>query len=90
MKKFFHVLLNHVFIRDLESLYGKGAKIVVNEAKFLTNGKYYHVSLTLHLGDVEDDNINEIIQDGLEYLISESWKYSGKKEKISMIYSLDI
>jgi hypothetical protein len=90
MKKFFYVLLNHVFRRDLAILFGEGSKIVVNDVKYLTNTKSYHVSLTLYLGDVDDENLDEIIQDGLEYLVMESWKYSGKKEKLSMIYGLNI
>jgi len=40
MKKFFHVLLNHVFKRDLELLYGVGAQIIINDVKYLTNTKF--------------------------------------------------
>ena len=88
--KFFDLLLNRVYKRELELLYGVGANIIVNNVLYSTNRKCYVVDLKLILGDTTYEDMTDLYSNGLNYLIEESWKCSGVKKKISLIFTLDI
>jgi hypothetical protein len=88
--KFFDLLLNRMYKSDLELLYGVGANIIVNNVIYSTNRKCYVVDVKLILGETTYDDMTDLYSDGLNYLIEQSWKWSGIKKKISIIFTLDI
>jgi hypothetical protein len=88
--KFFDLLLNRMYKSDLELLYGVGASIVVNNVIYSTNRKCYVVDVKLILGDTTYEDMTDLYNDGLNYLVEKSWKWSGIKKKISIIFTLDI
>jgi hypothetical protein len=88
--KYFDLLLNRIYKRELVLLYGEGSKIEVKSVIYSTNNKSYVIDLKLYLGDTTYDDMTDLYYDGLNYLIDESWKCSGIKKRISLIYTLDI
>ena len=89
MRNCMTVLLNIVFRKDLELLYGEGTIVEVNQCKYCTTTKDFLIDCTLKVGSVE--LFEETQLDGLKYLIEESWKYTGSdKHKISLVSSVDI
>lgn len=90
LDKYFDLLLNRIYKRELELLYGEGSKIEVNSVIYSTNNKSYVITLKLYLGDTTYEDMTDLYSDGLNYLIEESWKCSGIKKRISLIYTLDI
>ena len=83
MKKGFWVLLNKVFKKDLECLYGKGSSVDIDYVIFSTNEKIYSISCKLHIGDLK--LFEEVGHDGLIYLFEESWKYLAMDDKKFML-----
>ena len=89
MRNCLTILLNIVFKKDLELLYGEGTMVEINQCKYCTTTKDFLVDCTLKVGSIE--LFQETQLDGLSYLIEESWKYTGNdKNKISLISSVDI
>jgi hypothetical protein len=83
------VLLNIVFQKELELLYGKGTIVEINSFKYCTTTKDFSLDCTLKVSDIEA--YGDVQLDGLRYLIDESWKYTGMgKNKITLISSVDI
>ena len=89
MRNCLTILLNIVFRKDLELLYGKGTIVEVNQCKYCTTTKDFLIDCTLKVGNIE--LFQETQLDGLKYLIEESWKYTGNdKHTISLVSSVDI
>lgn len=88
--KFFDLHFNRLYKDELELLYGIGAKIIVNRVSYSTNNKSHVVDVKLILGDTIYEDMDELYYEGLNYLVCESWRGSGFKTKISLIYSVDI
>lgn len=89
MRNCLTVLLNIVFQKDLELLYGKGTLVEVNDFKYCTTTKKYTIDCTLKLTDIglfEETNI-----EGLQFLVEESLKYTGlEKNVVTLITSCDL
>jgi hypothetical protein len=89
MRNCLTVLLNIVFQKDLELLYGKGTLVEVNDFKYCTTTKNYTVDCTLILTDIvlfEESNVG-----GLQFLVEESLKYTGlEKNTVTLITSYDL
>lgn len=89
MRNCLTILLNIVFKKDLELLYGEGTMVEINECKYCTTTKDFLINCTLKVGSVE--LFQETQLDGLKYLLEESWKYTGvDKNKVSLVSSVDI
>lgn len=86
MRKCFHVLINKLFKKDLELLFGKGSHVVVNFVKYSTNHQSFLIDCTLHATDT--NATSEVYPDGLLLLIEESWKYTGVETSISATLTL--
>ena len=89
MKKGLWILLNKVFIKDLEFLYGTGSNVEIDNVLFSTNKKIYVISCKLKIGDIK--LYEEIGETGLTYLFEESWGYmglSGKKFMLQISFDL--
>lgn len=75
MKNCLLVLLNYVFYKDIELLFGKGSIIDILSVKYSTNKKAYMVDCKLYLSDIglfEESQITSV-----NVLIEECWKYTG-------------
>lgn len=77
MRNCLTVLLNIVFKKDLELLYGKDTTVEVNTAKYCTTNKTFLIDCTLKISDIT--LYEEVGLEGLKYLIDESWRYAGDK-----------
>jgi hypothetical protein len=75
MKIGFWVLLNKVFKKDLELLYGVGSNVEISDVIYSTNKKIYVISCKLNIGN--SNLYEEIGETGLNFLFEEAWKYMG-------------
>jgi len=83
-------LINIKFKNDLDMLYGSGSKVIINSVKYSTNTKNYVIDCKLIVGDTSLDDLNELLRDGMDFIISKCWKLTGYKQKIMIISSMDI
>jgi hypothetical protein len=89
MKKGFWVLLNKVFKKDLELLYGIGTTVEINDIIFSTNKKTTIISCKLYIGDIY--LFESVGQSGLNYLFEEAMKCMGfYDEKFILQISFDL
>lgn len=88
MKRALEVLLNKVFKRDLELLFGVGSSIIVNYCKYSTNNLSFTIDCKVIVSDIKLSE--EVYPDGLIILVEDSWKYMGFTQKINVITSIDI
>lgn len=75
MKKGFWVLLNKVFKKDLELLYGVGSSVEILDIIYSTNKKTIIITSKLYIGNIY--LFENVGQSGLNYLFEESMKYLG-------------
>lgn len=88
MRTCLFVLLNHVFYRDLELLYGKNSYVDVKSVKYSTTNHRYVIDCKLHVSNI--DLYSEVGDNGLKMLIEECWKYVGMdSSKIVVIITTD-
>jgi len=85
MKECLNVLLNKVFKRDLELLYGKDSNIIFNNVKYCTNNHNFIIDCKLMLSDIS--LFEELQYDGLEVLISKSSQFTGFDTHIFVLIS---
>ena len=89
MKKYLTVLLNKVFKNDIELFYGQGSYVEIKNVRYCTNNHHYSIDCVLFVKDIT--LFEETQLDGLEFLIEESWRYTGlDSEKIMLITSFDV
>ena len=89
MKKCLFVLLNKIFLNDLESLYGVGSVVEINYVRFCTNNHKISVDCKVLITDIE--LFEEVGLRGLNYLVEESWKFTGyPPEDLAIISSYDL
>jgi len=88
MLQFLTITLNFVFKKDLDALYGKDSYVHINSVRYCTNKKIYTIDCKLYVTDI--DLFKESQLDGINYLIEESWSYSGcHDENIAIICGVD-
>jgi hypothetical protein len=75
MKSCLLILLNYVFYKDIELLYGKDSLVDVLSVKYCTTKKSYMVDCKLYLSDIKLFEESQITS--LDYVIEECWKYTG-------------
>jgi len=83
MKEALSFLINKIFKKDLEILYGKNSYVDVCSLIYSTNKHIYVISCKLHIGDTE--LYQEIGETGLNYLVEESWRFMGNWNKNFML-----
>ena len=89
MKTCLSVLLNYVFSKDLEALYGKDSYIIINHFKFCTVNKHYLIDCKLFMTDIS--LFEESRLDGLNFLIEESLKWSNfDHDKFALVATYDL
>lgn len=90
MKRALEILLNKVFKRDLELLYGDGSYVVINRVYFSEYQKKYMVDCKLMIPkDIPIDELNDTFPDGLNYLMNESWKFMVVPENTQLMSTID-
>lgn len=83
------ILLNIVYKKDLELLYGEGSTVEINNVQNCTTKKNHSIDCKLKIGDI--NLFNQTGPDGLKYLIEESWKFLGNKNpSINLIMTFDV
>jgi hypothetical protein len=75
MKGCLLVLLNYVFYRDIELLFGKNSIVDILSVKYCTTKKSYMVDCKLYLSDI--DLFEESQISSLNVVIEDCWKYTG-------------
>ena len=89
MKTCLTVLLNYVFFKDLEVLYGKNSHVLVNEIKFCTVNKHYLIDCKLFISNTSFFEENGF--EGLNYLLSECLKWSTfDHDKFALVATYDL
>jgi hypothetical protein len=90
MITFLEYLINTKFKHDLELLYGIGSKVVINSFKYSTNDKIFVIDCKLIVGDTTLEDLNELLVDGMDFIMGKCWRLTGYKQKIMIISSMDI
>ena len=88
MKKCLEFLINKIHRKDLGILFGEGSYIDVNYLTYSTNNKSFVLDCKLYTKDIESCEMS--YPHGLDYIATESWKYMGYSQNISIISSIDI
>ena len=89
MKKYLEILLNVVHKKDLETLYGRGSIVEINNVRYCTTTKKINIDCKLKVSDIK--LYEECGYDGINYLIEESYKFTGCKNiQLSLVTSLDL
>jgi hypothetical protein len=88
MKQMLEHLLNQIQREELELLFGEGSKIKIDSVSYSTNNKNYVIHSTVFVNNIEESV--ESFPDGLDFLISEGWKYTGLDDKITIVNRIDI
>jgi hypothetical protein len=90
MKKALEVLLNKVFKKDLELLYGEGCYVLINRIHFSEYQKKYMIDCKLMIPkETVLEELNETYPDGLNYLMNESWKFMVVPENTQLMSTID-
>ena len=89
MEKGFWVLLNKVYKKDLELLYGDGSSVDFTEIFYHKRKRMYIFKCKLNIGDT--NLYQELGETGLNYLIQKSLSFMGmRNEKIMIHISFDL
>lgn len=89
MKRELEAILNIVYKKDIESLFGTDSYIEVTDMKYSTNTKKYMLECKLYVSDIE--LFKESNVDGVKYLINESWKWTGSESvELALLTSVDL
>ena len=89
MRKSLSVIINKCMKKDLELLYGEGSFLEITEVKKCTTNKKLLINCKLKLTNIS--YFEQIQENGVEYLISESWYLTGlDKENIVLNVSYEL
>ena len=88
MKRMLEHLINVIQKEDLELMFGKGSKVVIESVTYSTNTKKIVIHSKVLATDV-DDSI-DIFPTGLNMLVNEGWKYTGYNEELTLVNTLDV
>jgi hypothetical protein len=88
MKRMLEHLINVIQKEEMELMFGKGSKIVVESISYSTNAKSYVVHSKVFATEVNDSV--DIFPTGLNMLIDEGWKYTGVSNDVTKINTLDV
>lgn len=90
MKKALEILLNRIFKKDIELLYGDGCYVIVYRVYLSEYQKCYIVDCKLMIPtENKVDDFNETYPEGFKYIVNESWKYMAVTENIQFLSSVD-
>jgi hypothetical protein len=82
------MLINKVFIEDLESLYGSKSHVDITSINVLSSKN--ETVITYKIFYTNQDFLNETMQDGANFLLEESWLKMGyPKTKLIFVTSFE-
>lgn len=90
MKKALDVLINKVFKKDLELLYGPGCYVIINDIRFSEYQKKYLIDCKLMIP--KDNPIEEfdlIYPDGLNIVMDKCWMFICVRETTQLLSTVD-
>jgi hypothetical protein len=99
MKQMLEHLINVVQKDDLETMFGEGSKVKINDVYYITNNKKIMIDSTIYATFtgidksvlVEDvEHSLEFYPYGLHLLIQEGWKYIGIDMELIFLNKLDV
>lgn len=88
MKNTLEYCINKLYKNEINSLFGEGSVVEINYIKYSTNSKGLVIDCKLLTTDPKESE--ETYPLGLELIVSDSWKWMGIKENITLTYSIDI
>jgi hypothetical protein len=88
MRRAIELLINKLYKPDLELLFGRGSRVIVNYCRYSTNNLSFVIDCKVLVSDIELSK--DVYPDGLVLLVKDSWRFIGLDEKISVICSIDI
>lgn len=75
---------------DLKTMFGENYNIKINSIDFSSQKKCLVLDITLICSNVNEDDLITFYPDGLEYVINESWNFTGFDIPLTLIHSLEI
>jgi hypothetical protein len=88
MRKMLEHLINVTQKDEMELMFGKGSKIVIESISYSTNAKSYVIHSKVFATEI--DVSVDVFPTGLNMLIDEGWKYSGINNDITKVNTLDV
>ena len=88
MKRMLEHLINVTQKEEMELMFGKGCKIVIESITYSTNAKSYVIHSKVFATEI-DDSV-DVFPTGLNMLIDEGWKYTGINNDITKVSTLDV
>jgi hypothetical protein len=88
VKKILQNIVNTINLEEIELLFGKESKIVVNSILYSTNNKTYVIDVTIFVSDIE--NSVEAFPDSLDLFLQKSWEFILYGKKPIIISKMDI
>jgi hypothetical protein len=83
---FFEKMMNRVFKKDIDLLFGKDSTIKVNSMGYSTQHKKFHLSVTLFPSNY--DYALEVYPEGLEGVVQDAWKFMAISKDIILTTSI--
>ena len=75
MKTYFEKVVNKLYKRDIDTLFGENSKITITELNYSRGIKNIHISAKLI--PTNPEFVVEVFPEGLEMIIQESWQFMG-------------
>jgi hypothetical protein len=88
MRRGLELLINKLYKPDLELLFGKDSRVIINYCRYSTNNLSFVIDCKVLVSDIELSK--DVYPDGLVLLVKNSWRFINLGERISVICSIDI
>ena len=88
MEKPLQSIINRGFKKDMESLYGKGAKVCISQVIYSTQNKNVIIHVKLYVSDFKIDE--HIYPVGINLIVSEAWKMFSIDCQVRVVNSIDL
>jgi hypothetical protein len=88
MKEMMEHLINTIQKEELELLFGECSNVKIDSISYSTNNKTYVIHSTVFVTNLEDSV--QSFPDGVDYLITEGWKYTGINNDLTIVNRIDI
>ena len=88
MVKVYNLIIKKLFDEERKLLYGDNSEIIINKIEYVLSKKTYLIDVTVKT-DLTDE-VLEVYNDGVDYIISQSWVFFAHKNppivSVSFIY----
>ena len=86
-KKYLERVINELYKKEIDEYFGKDSKVIIESCFVSTNNKKW--SLSAKLIPTNHYQAIEIYPYGLEILITDAWKFTGKDKNIIITTSIE-